>query len=323
MFRKYYKEANIDLNPKEELINRVIENAHKKQSPSAVKRYYRYAASLAAAVVAVSAVIISMPFFEHTGDDGVIIEKSVVETASPRQDSTTASNDSRNAAEPTLPENNTEINNFETDASSKHSYDYTDSNSASSMKEHSSVAESAEDSVPRKNSIKNEANTERNTDNGGLEDDSRGQGEYRESAAVTENPQLKKEVADMSDDETPPDRTPPPAVQKAATFASGGIVDSGVAENIEVGISRDETLLPTPYGYQCEKASWNGYTFVSEKGAVINVVINYGGEENSEPYYSVDGNNIYASFTACGMTVTVSASGANMSTVEEIINSLR
>ena len=60
MFRKIYKQANDDIKPSEDMINRVILNAHKgaekRQSPLPYRRYAKYAVSAAAAVVIVRAI---------------------------------------------------------------------------------------------------------------------------------------------------------------------------------------------------------------------------------------------------------------------------
>lgn len=52
MFRKIYKQANDDIKPSEDMINRVILNAHKgaekRQSPLPYRRYAKYAVSAAA-----------------------------------------------------------------------------------------------------------------------------------------------------------------------------------------------------------------------------------------------------------------------------------
>lgn len=63
------------------MINRVILNAHKgaekRQLPPPYRRYAKYAVSAAAAVAVVSAAVISMPYWQKTRDDGVIIEEQV------------------------------------------------------------------------------------------------------------------------------------------------------------------------------------------------------------------------------------------------------
>lgn len=55
MFRKIYKQANDDIKPSEDMINRVILNAHKgaekRQSPLPYRRYAKYAVSAAAALL--------------------------------------------------------------------------------------------------------------------------------------------------------------------------------------------------------------------------------------------------------------------------------
>ena len=68
LLRKIYKQANDDIKPSEDMINRVILNAHKgaekRQSPLPYRRYAKYAVSAAAAVVVVSAAVISMPYWQ-------------------------------------------------------------------------------------------------------------------------------------------------------------------------------------------------------------------------------------------------------------------
>lgn len=322
MFRKLYKEANDDIKPSEELLGSVIQNAHKRQPP-AKRQHMKYAASIAAAVVAVSAAVISMPVWQSVTDkdDGIIIEERASETAPPQ--SADAQDTSLTDAFPTQnPQSDAAADPPEN--TSDNSYDYHSSDKVFLKNVQSSAMKSAESGALPKVDTENAANTEYdvNIDETEKNDVSGGE-QSQENSVDSENKRLKQEVEDTALYEALPERTPPPAVQNAMTYAAEGSADAGVAENIEIGVSRDEISVPTPQGYQCTRASWNGYTFVSEDGAEINVVINYGGGEDSEPYYSTDGGNIYASFTAHGMTVTVSASGADMGTVEEIINSLR
>lgn len=316
MFRKYYKEANNDIKPDEKFINSVIENAHKRKPPVR-RQYIKYAASIAAAVVVVSAAVISMPVWKNVTDKdgGVIIEERVTQTAPPQ--STHAQESPKADA---FPENNPQadaaanppVNNQKVSAesspenTSKHSYnDYGSSNKVFSK----SILPKSSDAYVQNNTVNTEQDMSAdeavgNTSDGGQEQES-----------VKNN--IMQEVGDSSDFEPPPERTMPPALENAEppVYSTVGSAESAVFH--------DEPTLPTPSGYHCVSASWNGYTFASDDGAVIAVEISYGGEEDSEPYYSVEGDNIFATFTAYGMTVTVSAAGADMSTVEEIINSLR
>lgn len=102
LFRKYYKEANDDIKASDDLINRVIENAHAKQPPIKYRKYQKYAVSLAAAVLIVSAAVISTPFLEKERDDGVIIEESIIQTPSPSNE--LASTNSENEQPPVTTE---------------------------------------------------------------------------------------------------------------------------------------------------------------------------------------------------------------------------
>lgn len=89
MFRKYYKAANEDIKIDEALVDRVIANAHKK-NPPARKAYYKYALPAAAAVLIISAAVVSMPVWQKVEDNsGVIIEESVTRTSPPQNDENT------------------------------------------------------------------------------------------------------------------------------------------------------------------------------------------------------------------------------------------
>lgn len=322
MFRKYYKEANNDIKPSEELLGNIIENARKRRPPLR-QRYMKYAASLAAAVVVVSAAVIAMPVWQKVTDkdDGLIIEESITQTAPP------SSTDTQNTPIPNaFPEQDSqpETAAHPPENTSNHSYDYHSSKSVFSQEERSSAVKSAEDSALPKSNTKNEANTEQGTENGedgrNGEHDDYDSGQSRSDSVTSENRHLKQEVAENSTQEAVPERTPPPAIENASAPVYNADASSGTGNAV---FYDQPSLLPTPQGYNCVSTSWDGYTFVSDDGAVITVKIKYGGDEDSEPYYSEDGSNIFASFTAYGMTVTVSASGADMSTVEEIINSLK
>ena len=64
LFRKNYKDAFNDIKPSEAFVNSVIEKASGKRPP-AYKRYAKYAAPLAAAVIIVSAAAVSMPVWQR------------------------------------------------------------------------------------------------------------------------------------------------------------------------------------------------------------------------------------------------------------------
>ena len=348
MFRKYYKEANNDIKPDEEFINSVIKNAHKRKPPVR-RQYIKYAAPAAAAVVIVSAAVISMPVWKSVTDnsDGLIIEERVTHTAPPQSDKTQNSpkpnafpeNNPQSNAAANPPENNSESTSVNSwtdnpksaakfsensskagadmsaqEITSQHSYsDYENSNNLFSK---SIAAKSSEVYIPPEKNEENTANPVQDMGADETEENAAVDGAQTQSDSVDFKNELVQQVGDSSDYEPPPERTMPPALENAEP----PVYSAAMAESAAL---YDEPNLPTPEGYHCVSAAWNGYTFASDDGAVIDVEISYGGEEDSEPYYSVDGDNIFATFTAYGMTVTVSATGADLSTVEEIIDSLR
>lgn len=86
------------------------------------------------------------------------------------------------------------------------------------------------------------------------------------------------------------------------------------------------TVIPSvsaPSGYQVEVSGYNTNVFSSESGGRIEVTTNYTGNADSEPVYSIDEENISASFTANGIDVDIYAENAEKSAVDEIVNSLR
>ena len=348
MFRKYYKEANNDIKPDEEFINSVIKNAHKRKPPVR-RQYIKYAAPAAAAVVVVSAAVISMPVWKSVTDssNGVIIEERVTQTAPPQSDKTqnypkpnalpeinpqgdTAANPPKNnsqsasanpltgspksAAKSSEDSRKVGTNMSVQESTGQHSYsDYENSNNLFSK---SIAAKSSEVYIPSEKNEENTANTAQDMGADEAEENAAADGAQMQSDSADFKNELMQQVGDSSDYEPPPERTMPPALENAEP----PVYSAATAESAAL---RDEPDLPTPEGYHCVSATWNGYTFASDDGAVITVEISYGGEEDSEPYYSMDGDNIFATFTAYGMTVTVSATGADLSTVEEIIDSLR
>lgn len=297
MFRKHYTDANNDIKPSEEFVNSVIENTHK--GPPVKGLYVRYTAAAAAAVIMVSAALLSMPLWQNvTDNDGVII----AETMSPN---TTDSPQSM----PALSDENTVVNdnNANTSAADNNSdnvpvQDYNNSQKSAV----SPAAAPKKNTVTENTKIQDTNETARETENIPTEES----GQTEENAEI-EN-RVFQDVQESTDTAELPPRTPPPSVSNAKKPVE--------SNNYSF---HDDPSLPSPDGYRCVSTSPNGYTFASEDGAVIVVEISYGSDEDSEPYYSADGDSIFASFSSYGMTVTVRSTGADMSTIEEIINTLR
>lgn len=353
MFRKYYKEANDDIKASEKFLNSVIENAHKQQAFSPVKKYRQYAASLAAAAIIVSGAVISMPLLSDKQSDGVITDETVTLTACPRTDKTDTkqtNEDNENMSAPD--DDNTNVPPASYESTSKHSYNNysaskpsiaknarltpakadtptqkangTDEIQAKQIKDtdHGSIEDAAaQNNVIESTVTANGVLQEHNTEDSGASDITGNNHTAETGGAAAEKKALVQIVEDTAESD-------PETAQKSpnnASLYSSPVADSAEdianAEKVDIGTFYDSDV-PVPRGYRCERAAWNGYTFTSEDGAVIIVEISYGGED-SEPYYSVNGDNIYASFCSHNMSVTVSASGADISVVEEIVNSLR
>ena len=348
MFRKNYKEANDSIKPNEAFVKSVLQKA-KRKKPPAYARYRKYAVSAAAAVVIVSAAVIAMPVWRGVVDksDGVIVEERAVTTSDSAQENTPAKT-TPDATE--KPENkvgeesadNTEkssgdenANNtskkagassgaHKTTTATPKPSDKTSSTSkpSSAASNHSSGVSggpsssvSAKTDAPAKPTPTEKSETNNTAANNVTTDEAAAAEETAQGgSAENDSPKLKSVVEDNSDYA--------PAEDKQEVYVQSARADDADFESARGSSAIPDTSLPTPAGYYCTRAEWNGYTFVNDNGAVIIVSISYGGED-SGPYYSQDGDNINAGFTAYGMTVSVSASGADMATVQEIINSLR
>jgi hypothetical protein len=301
LFRKYYKDANNDIKPDEAFINNVIKNAE-KQLPPVKHNYIKYGTSLAAAVLIVSAAVISMPVWQKTTEkddfteNGVIITDTALSAAEiPNEENKENGvideiNDTDNI--------NEEKEIPQTKNDNKTNEEYSKDNKKSNYS-NNTIYNNTEKTEKSDETTKNEE-------------------EQDNSDESNNNMELKQEVQDTEEYTAAPSRTPPPDVNSKVELFGGSSSSSSASDEFT-----DDVDLPVPNGYKCVAASWNGYKFVSDDGAEITVAVKYGETEESEPYYSVDGENIWASFSSYGMKITVNATGADMSTVEEIINSLR
>lgn len=311
MFRKYYKEANDSIKPDEAFMLRVIENA-KKRKPPAYARYTKYAAGIAAAVVIVSGTVLSMPLWQRVTDntDGVIIEETITDnTADTAAPAVATAAPAASPQKTAAPEGAKSVNSSE----SKPKPTKIPSQSTSE-RSYSAFGESAATTEPPLQPAE-EAETETVSEPAQTQTTADSNAAEVENIASDEEPMLKRAVlgdtdAQMRVESAPEDMAP-----------YGAATDASEASSAKMAAIPDNDI-PTPAGYYCTSAQPNGYTFVNDDGAVITVMINYGGEER-EPYVEENGDKIYAVFTSFGLSVTINASGADRAAVEEIIESLR
>ena len=320
MFRKYYKEANDSIKPSEDFVNSVINNAIKHKPPLRA-RYVKYAAMAAAAAVIITGAVTAMPALKRASlqsDDIVIIEETVTDESAAKTHApvkeevgdafaaqssihepknTPSHNTSENSY--SVPDNTPhKVNYFpvpEPDRNTKESAAVTESDDGESLAGDTAMVDEtvSDDSAADEYGI---ANISTYADRGAA---------GGSSVVLGETSEIK--ARKMSE---PEDMTPYAAKQDL----------SDISENDEEAI--DDADIPCPDGYYCINSTPNGYTFKNDSGAVISVIINYGGADR-EPYISEDGDNIYAVFTSFGLSVTINAYGADMETVEEIINQFR
>lgn len=302
MFKKDYKAANDDIKPSEEFVSKVVKNATKAKPPL-YRRYTKYAVAAAAAVVVVSGAVLSMPLWQSVRDsgDGIISEEKAVTDSSPAP---SASDTVRSA--PVIGENE---NNPPDTAKPV--------NSAKSNT-NSKKGESGNNNGDKNKTVSSSQNTPQTSDNAHLAEESNTGEEKREISSA--------EKSDTATEETNRTVVAGETEIKARVYSAPEDMapygEQKVASAPQNSKKSDDVDIPSPSGYYCVSATPGGYTFQNDDGAVIEVTINYGGEERS-PYIEEDGDNIYAVFTSYGMSVTINSRGAERASVEEIINQLR
>lgn len=350
LFRKNYKEAMDDIKPDTAFVESVIA-ASKKRRPPLRARYMKYAAAIAAAVVVVSGTVLSMPLWNkvQNNSDGVISEVTSTATAAPKAPAMETSAPAMSAAastpQPTpapataatekpktssasggagetkssSSQANPSTNNTPTVASGS-IFERNRSTQVSNIPKSESQVNNSSQSEPQVNNTSKAEPQPTNpvitpTEAPRVEDRQKTPESNAQSSDNTEVQIMRSIVKDDSEEEKKENKEPS---DMAPYKAQEDVSYSVAASNSEIA----DTDIPTPTGYSCTSATPRGYTFVNSKGAVITVSINYGGEER-DPYIEENGDNIYAVFTSYGLSVTINASGADRSSVEEIINSLR
>lgn len=316
MFRKYYKDANNDIKADDAFLNSVINNTHKKRVPSR-KSYYRYAMTAAAAVVVISATAVSLPHLINQNDDGIISVST--QTAQPDKNAVTntPTQPPTQTAAP-IPPKKTEVKETEKKATVKKETKTTEKNE-----------EPVFQAVPEQTEIKKETADE--VSENGMKTNSAvmySSMPYEETLKMnadrgeTGTPDVKKKDVQ--------DNTESNALLKTPSAAGGGApamkdftVESAAADSVSMSGGTVMPSVSAPSGYQVEIAGYGTNVFSSESGGRIEVTTNYTGNADREPVYSIDEENISASFTANGVDVDIFAVNAEKSAVDEIVNSLR
>lgn len=340
MFRKYYKEANSDIKIDGELVDRVIASA-RGRVPSPKKKYYKYVPLAAAAVLIVSAAVISMPVRQKTIDNnGVIIEEAAVSTASPRAGENTpvpkefSQPQTDAAAYP--PEDNSRgaSSGAARKDTSEHSYKSGGEGEFNETPPISSVtdAPSAEAGESAGREADNHKTENKMFDEGNHTADS-GEGDYtadtycsdaRGSSDETEFEYLPKAAALTEDDAAQSESESAVYGDTSTSGAGGASGDTYVYGRSlpEINQTLPNINLQAPTGFYVESSSGGTQVFSDGNGAEIYISAICTDAPDSAPVYSRNGNNISAELTANGIHYIISSFGASAETVEELANSI-
>lgn len=317
MFRKYYKDANNDIKADDAFLNSVINNTHKKRVPSR-KSYYRYAMTAAAAVVVISATAVSLPHLINQNDDGIISVST--QTAQPDKNAVTntPTQPPTQTAAP-IPPKKTEVKETEKKATVKKETKTTEKNEEpvfQAIPEQAEIKKKTADEVSENgmktnsavmySSMPYEETLKMNADRG-----------------ETGTPDVKKKDIQDNTESNALLKTPSAAGGGGAPAMKDFTVESAAADSVSMSGGTVMPSVSAPSGYQVEIAGYGTNVFSSESGGRIEVTTNYTGNADREPVYSIDEENISASFTANGVDVDIFAVNAEKSAVDEIVNSLR
>ena len=288
MFRKIYKQANDDIKPSEDMINRVILNAHKgaekRQSPLPYRRYAKYAVSAAAAVVVVSAAVISMPYWQKTRDDGVIIEEQV-STPTPSDMSESIVSNTADTSYPYPTDSPQTIQNPYTPPPNN----YSDSQTKTEKK-NGDYKSSDNEKVAVNNRIANE----------------------NKSLKIEDKTEIstKKEVpTEITSDKGNAD----------TVIGTGMAMSSAVATSV----STPQIEINAPSGFETTDTYNGGAAFESENGGRIDVNYYYSGNDDTEPVYNEYENDVSAYFTEDKIDYNIYGTDTGREPVEEVVNSIK
>ena len=335
LFRKIYKQANKDIKTDEDMINRVILNVHKsaekRQSPVPYKRYAKYAVSAAAAVIVVSATVISMPYWQQTRDDGVIIEEQV---STPLPSDSAESNVSNTVVTPYPIESPQTIQNPVNPPLD----DYYDSH-IKTEKKNSDYTSSHKEKTVVSNQIKNEDKPLEIEDKIEISNFKSEQNSEFNENTIAEDTGVKETATEM------------PMMFSASVMSEKKINvktemlpesqnDEGSAEDIEsdkmaMGSAMIMATVPTPEteidkieinapsGFTATETYNGGATFESDNGGRIDVNYYYSGNDDTEPVYDEYENNVSAYFTDDKIDYNIYGTDTDREPVEEVVDSIK
>lgn len=336
LFRKIYKQANDDIKPSEDMINRVILNAHKgaekRQSPPPYRRYAKYAVSAAAAVAVVSAAVISMPYWQKTRDDGVIIEEQV-STPTPSDMSESVVSNTADTSYPyptdspqtiqnpyTPPPNNYSDSQTKTE---KKSGDYNSSDNEKVAVHNRIANENKSLKIEDKTKIPN-IESEQNSENQEITEDV-----TVEESAIEENALELSTIfsAFMSSDRTAEISTKK-EVPTEITSDEGNadtVIGTGMAMNstMATSVPTPQIEINTPSGFETTDTYNGGAAFESENGGRIDVNYYYSGNDDTEPVYNEYENDVSAYFTEDKIDYNIYGTDTGREPVEEVVNSIK
>lgn len=331
MFRKIYKQANDDIKPSEDMINRVILNAHKgaeeRQSPLPYRRYAKYAVSAAAAVVVVSAAVISMPYWQKTRDDGVIIEEQV-STSTPSDMSESVVSNTADTSYPYPTDSPQTIknpyipppNNY-SDSQTKTEKKSGDYNSSDNEKvavhnrianENKSLKIEDKTKIPNIESEQNSENQEI-TEYVTVEESAIGLSTifsaFMSSDRTAEISTKKEEPTEITSDEGNAD----------TVIGTGMAMSSAMATSVPT----PQIEINAPSGFETTDTYNGGAAFESENGGRIDVNYYYSGNNDTEPVYNEYENDVSAYFTEDKIDYNIYGTDTGREPVEEVVNSIK
>lgn len=330
MFRKIYKQANNDIKPSEDMINRVILNAHKcaekRQSPKPYRRYAKYAVSAAAAVVVVSAAVISMPYWQKTRDDGVIIEEQV-STPTPSNTSESVVSNTADTSYPYPTDSPQTIQN----PYSPPLNNYSDSQTKTEKK-NSDYKSSCKENVAVNNKVVNEdkpLKIEDKTEIPNIESEQSSENhEMTEDVTIEENtiesPTIFSTFLASDRKEEISEKKEVPSESTSDEGNSDTVIGSGMAMSEAMAtVPTPQIEINAPSGYETTDTYNGGATFESDNGGRIDVNYYYSGNDDTEPVYNEYENDVSAYFTEDKIDYNIYGTDTGREPVEEVVNSIK